>query len=527
MDGTTLWYATLGGNVLSTLTDEFAITTALCDISYFDYAIANTPDNRTIINANLTQDFIVKRWSDDKTIFTGRIADKSYKDRTNMFLSGHSAFVTLTNKKVKCIPAGDLVDPAFVTTYTNMGGYVDKTTAATNSTINDVPIAFNEAYASLHIGSPTPFNAVKIKYSTKGVCSAHDLQYAYMRDMGDHGATKPLQGVLDLSHGFTEDAGTFYIMFDSPDRWRKALFGMGNYEYYIFLRIHPVNSTPYTTPPILDQIWIGKPTKPEADDRPITPLRIEFVDTAANSILADVLTGTGYTIGSCPSTPISPRGEYLNPLQWVAMIAGRLKVVSGGETTPYEWYIDDTLKKVHILPYIGVSIPVPDVSETFSLLEHITHHGQQATRVICLGAFNGTQQPSAYAEDYSVPESEIREIVVSDIQVANREALDDKAQKILTELKEPPKELPVSLRTDIFVDNYYLGDSLPIYQPQWGLESGVKYRIIRAVMGPIYTKLTLGIRGQHMEDVRSKLQSEVDVLSIWHAVQQSNDGGYF
>lgn len=535
MSGSCLFYGELNSIVLDVPDggDAFTITRELCNIGYFEFTVANTAANRTAIDANYTHDFYIKRTSDDAEVFRGRIGKKKYLNRNTMLLSGREWYVTLSYKTFKHIPASDLIDPAFVMTYTNMGGYVDKTTAATNSTINDVPIAFDEAYASINIGSPSPFNAIKVKYSTKGVCSAHDLQYAYMRNMGDYGATKPLQGVLDLSQGFTKDAGTYYIMFDNPNRWMKTLLSTGNYEYYIFLRIHPANSTPYTTPPIIDQIWIGKPTKSEADDRPITPLRIEYIDTAANTILADVLTGTGFSIGSCPSTQISIRGEYLTPLQWIAAKANALSWIdANGFENPYEWSINAS-NHVYITMEVGPPETPTEDGQYFSLLEVETCYDEFATRILGLGAFTGVQQPSSYAEDYDA--SEIRELVVADLRFGNQTTFDAHTKKILTELRVPPEVLSVDVLTSSpsaqhfgWIDDYGIGQRVQIKQPTWGITNS-KYRILRASIGPVLTKLDLGTSQKHLESLRADLAAKMDISDIWAAgaAQQSNDGGYF
>jgi len=529
MSGSYLFYGELNSIALDTPDegDAFTLTKELCNIGYFEFAVANTVHNRTTIDANYTHDFYIKRISDDEEVFKGRIGKKRYLDRMSMQLSGYEWYKTLTHETFKYVPPGDLIDPPHVRTFTTGGGAVDLTTEATNSTINDVPVPFNIVSGAIFFGYVTPFNTVKVKYSTKGVCSAHDIEYVYFKVNGSTDIAT-LGGVLDLSHGFTKDAGTYYITFPLPVRWGQLMSGI----YAMGLRISPT-STLYTTTPILDQVWITTPTKSEADDRPLTLFRIEYIDTAANTILADVLAGTGFSAGgSCPSTPISIRGEYQTHLQWIAAIANRLSWTDGnGFENPYEWTISPG-NTVTITPTIQIPETPSEDGQWFSILDAETCYDDVATRIIGLGAFNGAQQSSSYAEDYDA--SEIYELVISDLRFANQATLDTHTQKILTGIRVPPQQISVEVPTSAlspqhfgWVDNYTVGQKVQIKQPAWGI-TDTKYRIMRASIGPIFTKLDLSIRQKHLESLRSDLAAKIDISNVWPAgaVLQTYDGGY-
>jgi hypothetical protein len=487
--------------------DAFTLTKELCNIGYFEFSVANTSANRSTIDANYTHIFYIKRMSDDAEVFRGCIGKKRYLDRFTMQLSGYEWYKTLSNETFKYMSSSDLMDPTGVWTWTSPPPLGESYLAeATNPTINDVPLPFDAINGALRIGHTSPFSSIKVKYSTPGVCSAHDLKYSYMKHMGDHGMTTDLP-VLDLSQGFTQPAGTYYIIFDAPLKWMSVSYG-GVTMYYIVLRIDHLDSTPYTTNPILDQIWLGKPTKSEASDRPITPFRIEYVEIPANEILADVLVGTGFSINSCPSTPISVRGEYQTPLQWIAAIANTLSWTDGnGFENSYEWSIS-SFNTVTIAQTVSIPETPSEDGQWFSLLDTETNYDEVVTRVIGLGAFNGAQQVSSYAEDYNA--SEIRELITSDLRFANQQTFDAHTQKVLTGLRVPPQQISVDVLTSSpsaqhfgWIDDYAVGQKVQIKQPGWGIPD-TKYRIMHASIGPIFTKLDLSIRQKHLESLRYK-----------------------
>ena len=256
------------------------------------------------------------------------------------------------------------------------------------------------------------------------------------------------------------------------------------------------------------------------------------MDTAANTILADVLTGTGFSAGSCPSTQISIRGEYQTPLQWVAAIANTLTQDVGGYKQPYEWYVNSATNSVTIALIIQPGETPNEDGQWFSLLDAETCYDDVATRIIGLGAFNGMQQPSSYAEDYDA--SGIRELVVSDLRFTDQTSFDAYTQKILTGLRVPPQQISVDVSTSAlsaqhfgWIDNYAIGQKVQIKQPGWGI-TDTKYRIMRASIGPIFTKLDLSVRQKHLELLRSDLAAKIDIADIWPAgaALQSYDGGY-
>lgn len=533
MSGSYLFYGELNSIALD-IPDEgdaFTLTKELCNIGYFEFAVANTSHNRTTIDANYTHDFYIKRISDGAEVFRGRIGKKRYLDRTSMQLSGHEWYKTLSHETFKHMSSGDLWTPSNVIGYTSTGGHIDLTTEATNPTINDVPVTFLATDDGVFVGHTEPFSSLKLKYSTKGMGAFADLNCTYARYDPIWGTVTAQLSYLDLSYGFTKNAGTYYLIFNPPVDWVKTtVMGVPAYRLNIQLGM---GGAAYTTQPILDQIWIGKPTKTEASDRPIMPFRIEYTDTAANIILADVLAGTGFSAGSCPPTQISIRGEYQTPLQWVAAIANTLSWTDGdGFENPYEWAISSSNT-------VNVTTPVP-IPETpaedgqwFSLLDTETCYDEMATRIIGLGSFNGVQQPSSYAEDYSA--AEIRELVVSDLRFANQATFDNHTQKVLTGLRVPTQELSVDVATSSlsaqhfgWIDDYDIGQKVQIKQPAWGI-TDTKYRIMRASIGPIFTKLDLSTRQKHLEALRSDLAAKIGISDTWPAgaALQTTSGGYF
>ena len=533
MSGSYLFYGELNGIALG-IPDEgdaFTLTKELCNIGYFEFAVENSAVNRATIDANYTHDFYIKRISDDAEVFRGCIGKKRYIDRTSMQLSGHEWYKTLSHETFKHMQPADLVSATHVWTRTSMA-YTDETVDAGNSTINDVPVTFLDTWDGIMIGYTNPYTSLKIKYSTKGIRPSDNLLYMYARP--DPGGGLPFLTNLphlDLSQGFTKDPGTYYIIFDVPFNWTKSTYN-GLTLYWISIMLKSDLSGVYTTQPILDQIWLGQATKSEADDRPTTPFRIEYIDTAANTILSDVLAGTGFSAGSCPSTQISIRGDYQTPLQWVAAIANTLTRDVGGYKQPYEWYVNSATNSVTIALLIAPGETPNEDGQWFSLLDSETCYDEVATRVIGLGAFNGVQQPSSYAEDYDA--TEIRELVISDLRFANQATFDAHTQKVLTGLRVPPQQISVDVPTSAlsaqhygWIDHYAIGQKVQIKQPAWGI-TDTKYRIMRARIGPFFTKLDLSIKQKHLETLRSDLAAKIDIADIWPAgaALQSYDGGY-
>ena len=533
MSGSYLFYGELNGIALG-IPDEgdaFTLTKELCNIGYFEFAVENSAVNRATIDANYTHDFYIKRISDDAEVFRGCIGKKRYIDRTSMQLSGHEWYTTLSHETFKHMHAADTLTPECVCTYSTSGGSVDCTTEATNATINDVSVLYDATMGSIRIGYSEPFSSIKVKYSTPGVCSEHDLSYCYMYYNDGFSTTEELP-VLDLSQGFTKPAGTYYIIFDPPPLWVENTF-CSNRLFYFYMRIDPLRSTPYTTNPVLDQIWVGRAINNSLKNQTrINPFRIEYIDTAANTILSDVLAGTGFSAGSCPSTQISIRGEYQTSLQWVAAIANTLTRDVGGYKQPYEWYVNSATNSVTIALIIQPGETPNEDGQWFSLLDSETCYDEVATRVIGLGAFTGMQQPSSYAEDYDA--TEIRELVISDLRFANQATFDAHTQKVLTGLRVPPQQISVDVPTSAlsaqhygWIDHYAIGQKVQIKQPAWGI-TDTKYRIMRARIGPFFTKLDLSIKQKHLETLRSDLAAKIDIADIWPAgaALQSYDGGY-
>ncbi len=129
---------------------------------------------------------------------------------------------------------------------------------------------------------------------------------------------------------------------------------------------------------------------------------------------------------------------------------------------------------------------------------------------------------------------DIRELVISNPKFTNQNAFNSYIKKTLTGLKEAPEEITVEVATSGitgsfygWIDNYALGQKVQIKQPEWGI-TDTKYRILRADIGPLVTRLELSTRKKHLETLRSDLAGKIDVSNVWPAgaALQEDDWGH-
>ena len=501
---TKLFYGELNGTKLKVPStgDAFTITKELCNIGYFEFNVANTAANRALIATQWTQDLYIYRASDSAEVFQGRIGRKRTIDRSTIQLSGHEWFIALTNEVIRYVQPADKLDPECVCKYATIGGSVDVTTEATQSgPLINVP--FEATSGSIRIGYPEPFSSVIVEVHTPGVCSEHDLSYCYMDYCDAFPQTMELP-VIDDSQGFTKPAGTYYIAFEPPPMWYQNSF-CDKRLYYFYMRIDPLSSTPYTINPWIDRVWVGRavdttigiPTR-------INPFRITFLDTAPYTILFALLNDSilnGFYISGSPSN-INIRGDYQNGLQWIVAVANATTWVDvDGYEHPFEWNIDAS-HTLNLHPQILPGETDGDDSRYFTLLDTETVYEKIATRVLGLGGSDGTHLTCAYAEDYSA--LDIRELVISNPKFTNQNAFNSYIKKTLTGLKEAPEEITVEVATSGitgsfygWIDNYALGQKVQIKQPEWGI-TDTKYRILRADIGPLVTRLELSTRKKRL-----------------------------
>ena len=341
-------WSELGGNKLMNPPQEsFQIIDFLNGIATFDYIIQNTAANRAILAAHLTEDFQIKSKYGGSLfpltfpftfgghiLLTGSIDSDGieYISKHRIRLSGYASFVNLSYELFKRLADSDASNTDKVFDYDASGPtYTDYTTAANNDTIDDVLLTFGAVDDALYIGQDETFSTVEIKYSTKGVYDA-TLAYEYWNGSA-WVALDTLDEItyLDMSRGFTKDAGTYFlILSDKPSDWAKTTpSGSGDAidRYWIRLRISAWTST--TTAPKLDRIRIGA----SAD-----PLRVQFDNIRAHTIANYILKGTDYAlyqyvisdenIGTGDALEVTFAGNLAN----VPVVSGTLSITDSVET---------------------------------------------------------------------------------------------------------------------------------------------------------------------------------------------------
>jgi len=82
--------------------------------------------------------------------------------------------------------------------------------------------------------------------------------------------------------------------------------------------------------------------------------RIQYDNVAADIVLSEILSGTGYSVGNCPSTQVSLRGDYRSRLEWVVAVAEALVYLDAdGETQEADWSVDYDASEINVGQPLG------------------------------------------------------------------------------------------------------------------------------------------------------------------------------
>jgi hypothetical protein len=520
------YYAKLGSTILTSIRkDSFRITEEIDKIPSFEFDIANCSDNRTTIAAGITDVLtIYRRINDvDTLMFTGIINGDTieYLSLERIRLTGYASYIDLNWRFHKHLDSSDAETVDKVYNYT--GSYADKTTEANNDTINDVPVAFENVNDTLYIGQGETFFGMQVKYSTAGVAAdcfirrrtgagCHQLRffpqcsgtswttvaYEYSKGSGVWGTLD----VLDESRAFTEDSGTYFITIPhKPSDWAKDTVN-GIKKFWIRARL---SVGFYTDQPALDRIKITD----------IDVYRVYYFETAADTIMTDVLAGTGYSMDAtdeCPSDEISIVAAYETKLRFIAGVANALTWDDNGDKKPYQWWID-TSKKVHFKQKRGATLG--DITAELTVLNNVEDYFHLSNRLHFLGNYDGRFQLRAVIENTDSQDThEIRELAVPEERFNNYTPLREAAQKAMTYTKAPLQKIAATVTTKYWVDNSFeVGDTVTLHHSRWNVDE-TAFQIVRADIGPRVTKLDMGISQEHLDGLKAGLQRQLDITGI-------------
>jgi hypothetical protein len=382
--------------------------------------------------------------------------------------------------------------------------WTDRTMAAGNDTINDVTVTFNSAGDGIYIGDLDRFNSLKVKYSTKGIQSGSptfNIQYSKGSDVWS------TLDCVDESRYFTNDAGTYFIFMPTlPSDWAKDTVNSST-KYWMRITIA---SGSYSTNPKLDRIWISQ----------TDVCRVQFENTAADTILGYLLDGTEYSedaTDQCPSDVIPAiRGEYESRLHWVAGLINALEWEDvNGDVQPYHWWIDDS-KKVHVKQNRGTTYG--DVTSILSVLGNRLNYFNIANRIFGLGGGMSINQYRAITEDQSAQDSlgEIRETTYRDSRLFDYALLKGQARKLLTQSKIAQEQIQCTMPIyDWFGGEYDVGDVIKLHQPIWGIPDEREYTIRRADISLSGVKLDVGIGREHLDNLQGDIQRQLAIQDVY------------
>jgi hypothetical protein len=471
------YYAKLGSDILTGIEkDNFRITEEIDKIPSFEIDIANCSDNRTTIAAGITDVLtIYRRLNDvDVLMFTGIInADTiEYLSLERIRLTSYASYIDLNWRFHQHLNSEDVETVDNVYNYT--GSYSDKTTEANNDTTNDVPITWNTIDNALYIGQGETFFGMQVKYSTAGVAAdcfirrqrgvgcqqirffpeCEDTSWAtvvfeYSKGSGIWATLD----VLDETRAFTEDPGTYFITIPhKPSDWAKDTVN-GVKKFWIRARL---SDGFYMDQPVLDRI---KLTNTDV-------YRVYYFETAANSIMDDVLAGTDYSMDAvdvCPSDAISVVAEYETKLRFIAGIANALTWDDSGDKKAYQWWID-TSKKVHFKQKRGDTLG--DITSELTILNNVEDYFNLSNRLHFLGNYDGLNQLRAVIEDTSSQDThEIRELAIPEERYNNYTPLKEAAQKAMTYTKAPLQKIAATVTTKYWLDQAFeVGDTVTLHK---------------------------------------------------------------
>lgn len=230
--------------------------------------------------------------------------------------------------------------------------------------------------------------------------------------------------------------------------------------------------------------------------------RVQYDNTAANTVLSDVLSGAGYTVSECPTTLISIRGEHETRLQWISAIAKACKYVSGGKTYSCDWWIDSS-DGVHIAQTKGSN---KGTLNWLAFLDRELDYANIQNTAYGLGYGDGINQlKSTKTNSDSVTTYGTREVVMTDRRFQNQDSLDGETQEY-ADMHADPTEL---VRCEIYSSAWYddsleIGDTVTIPD---NTETGItgSYRIKKAIIGHKKTELNI-------TNIVPRLSSEIQAI---------------
>jgi len=225
--------------------------------------------------------------------------------------------------------------------------------------------------------------------------------------------------------------------------------------------------------------------------------RISYDTIAANVVLGEILAATGYTIGECPTTPVSMRFENRKQLEAIEDLAKELTK---------DWWATGVEMDVMNIGIRGTyQGEIPGVTagwkkEDPDAIENFVH---------MLGYGDGINQPIGSAQDASSRLAYgTRENVETDRRSTTTTSLGNLAAARVTDRSTPLETIDIHIDTRIAFD-YGLepGDTIYLYDPAKKLNSN--YRIGQFSLGAMEkTKLELDIPVGRLTEKLRKLSTQ-------------------
>jgi hypothetical protein len=496
------YYAKIGNVIFRNLNkDSFRITEELNKIPSFEFEISNSAANRAAITAGITDILRIFHRHDgsDTLMFTGIINGDAieYLSLERIRLVGYASYIDLNWRFHQHLNSEDAesVDKCYV----YHGSYTDKTTAANNDAINDVTITYSSANDALYIGQGEQFFGMQVKYSTKGVQAANTT---VVWEYSEGSSVWSTLDVLDETRQFTQDVGTYYITIPhKPSDWAKEMVNSVK-KFWIRARL---TAGSYSTQPKLDRIKITN----------VDVYRVYYFDTAANTIMDEVLDGTGYSLDvtdACPSDTISIVAEYETKLRMIAGVANALTWDDSGDKKAYQWWVD-TSKKVHFKQKRGSTLG--DITKELTILNNVQDYFNLSNRLHFLGNYDGLNQLRAVIENTTSQDThEIRELAVPEERYNNYIPLKEAAQKAMSYTKAPLQKIAATVTTKYWLDEgFEVGDTVTLHHDRWNVDE-TAFQIVRADIGPRVTNLDMGISQEHLDGLKAGLQRQLDISGI-------------
>jgi hypothetical protein len=497
-----VYYAKIGSTIFRNLNkDSFRITEELNKIPSFEFEISNSAANRAAITAGITDILRIYHRSGgtNTLLFTGIINGDAieYLSLERIRLVGYASYIDLNWRFHQHLNSEDAetVDKCFVFN----GYYADKTTAANNDTINDVTITFSSLNDVIYFGQGEQFFGMQVKYSTKGVQAANTT---VIWEYSEGSSVWSTLDVLDETRQFTQDTGTYYVTIPhKPSDWAKETV---NSVKKFWIRAILVAGS-YTIQPKLDRIKITN----------VDVYRVYYFDTAANTIMGEVLDGTGYSMDvtdACPSNTISIVAEYETKLRLIAGVANALTWDDSGDKKAYQWWVD-TSKKVHFKQKRGSTLG--DITSELTILNNVQDYFNLSNRLHFLGNYDGLNQLRAIIENTNSQDThEIRELAVPEERYNNYIPLKEAVQKAMTYTKAPLQKIAATITTKYWIDNdFEVGDTVTLHHDRWNVDE-TAFQIVRADIGPRVTNLDMGISQEHLDGLKAGLQRQLDISGI-------------